>query len=396
MKLPLFVSTPILAIIAVLASVQSVAAMQIPSELQFRNAAKAAYGDEECASILMTANPKYVDASYSTSMSLNSLTTPNASACIILSSYVHAPNMTLKSHQVVATESSTLTNPFQFESDMLPALQIQNHDVATSTKFSWLPVDPTDTTSTDVNVSSTWTLIDGKVLSVHTHGDAATTTAKDGSVVNTYDAIDHVTILKNSAGIVYRARKGSDWYVIQTGTTSTAWTSVDQLTVDETTSSTIVVYRAQSADGVWHIVDNGKVFDFPWKPMNVSINPVTHEPFAGDATGRFWIPEGGWVYPHAASVQGINSKGQFLVTTLSYPDMDLKELWVNNVRISIFTIGNQYHEAAPSFTNPRAVSVYFPGYVQTFDKAISFDANGQVVIYRQEGRVFTRSVYQVK
>jgi hypothetical protein len=395
MKKSLTISAPFLVAVAFLASVHGTAA-QIPSELMFRDAAKSAYGDVECGTILMTANPQYLASSLLPYSSV--LKKPNATACLILASYVHAPNMTLVSHDVVATESTTLTTPYQFESELLPKMQREHQDVTTSTTFTWTPVDPTDVDSAPISASSTWTLKDGKILSVHLHDEAATsTTMQDGSILNKYDEIDHVTVLKNTSGLVYRARMGNDWYVVQTGKpTSTAWTSVDQLTVDETTSSTHIIYRAQSADGMWHIVHNEKVYDFAWKPMHVSINPVTHEPFTGDATGRFWIPSGGWKYANAPTVQGIDSKGRFLISTLSYPDMDLKELWVNNVRVSIFTIANQYHMAAPSFTNPRVDSVYFPGYVQTFDSAISFDGQDRVVIYRQEGRVFTRSVYQVK
>lgn len=385
----------LLPVVALFAFAQQASAMV--SELPFRTAAQSVYGDAECGSILMTANPQFLATE--TLFYPSALKRPNTSACIVLASYLRSANAALVSHEVVATESAELTNPYQFESKVLPALQKEKHDMTTSTVLTWTPVDPRETTSTAVNASSTWTLKDGTTRSVHTHGDAATTTAKDGTVVNTYDMIDHVTNLKNTSGLVYRAQKGNEWYVVRTDAvamTSRAWKSVDQLTVDETTSSTYVLYRAQSADEMWHIVLNDKVYDFPWKPMNVSLNPVTHEPFAGDATGRFWTPKGGWVYPSSPRVQGVDSKGRFLVTTLSYPDMDLKELWVNNVRINIFTIANQYHEAAPSFTNERAVSVYFPGYVQTFDANISFNEKDEVVIYRQEGRVFTRSAYQVK
>lgn len=383
---------PIVAVIAMFASAQSASAMV--NEIAFRTAATSVYGDAECGTVLMTANPEYISSS--SLFYASALKKPNASACIILSSYVRASNMELMSHDVVATESSTLTNPYQFESVLLPALQKEKHDVTTSTKFSWVAIDPKDIDPNPITSSSTWTLKNGETRSVHTHGDATTTTSKEGTVVNTYDMIDHVTNLKNVSGLVYRAQKGSSWVVVNAGVESQAWVLVDQLTVNESTSSTIVLYRAKSADGVWHIVKNNKVYDFPWQPMNVSLNPVTLEPFAGDTTGRFWTTSGGWVYPNAPIVQGIDSKGRFLVTTLSYPDMDLKELWVNNVRMTIFTIANQYHEAAPSFTNERAVSVFFPGYVQTFDKNISFNEKGEIVIYRQEGRVFTRSVYQVK
>jgi hypothetical protein len=391
-KFTLRITAPVLAVVAILASAQGVSAMT--NEYAFRSIASSVYGDAECGTILMTANPKYINASSAIYSSM--LSKPNTTACLILSSYVRSSSMNLMSHEVVAVESAELTNPYQFESVTLPALQKANHDVVTSTTFSWLPVDPSDIDPNPITASSTWTLVSGKVVSVHSHGASATTTLEDGSVVNTYDAIDHVTNLKNSAGIVYRAQKGSDWYVVSSGTESAPWALVDQLTVDESTSSTIVLYRAMSEDGSWHIVKNDTVYDLSWKPMNVALNSVTFEPFAGDQTGRMWTPSKEWKYPNSARVQGIDSKGRLLVTTLSYPDMDLKELWVNDKQTAIFIIANQYHEAAPSFTNERAVSVYFPGYVQTFDANISFNAKDEIVIYRQEGRVFTRSVYQVK
>ena len=154
----------------------------------------------------------------------------------------------------------------------------------------------------------------------------------------------------------------------------------------------------KTTDGKWRIGYGGNTYDLTWEPKEIRMNPVTHTPYATGANGHLWTPTFSMTYQtwdakgESPVVRAIDSKGNLLVTSLVYDR--LYDIWINKQYVGRYSDVDR--DADMSFADAASSSVYYPGYVKTFSNAIAFDRNDHLVIYRQEGRVFTRTSYDLK
>ena len=154
----------------------------------------------------------------------------------------------------------------------------------------------------------------------------------------------------------------------------------------------------KTEDGKWRIMFNGETYDLDWEPIEVKMNPVTQTPYAVGLNGKLWTPSFAASYQtwdakgEAPVVRAIDTKGNLLVTSLVYDR--LYDVWINKRYVGRYS--NVDRDPLVAFADQRSVEAYYPGYVMTFADAIGFDKSDRLVIYRQEGRVFTRTAYELK
>jgi hypothetical protein len=157
-------------------------------------------------------------------------------------------------------------------------------------------------------------------------------------------------------------------------------------------------YVLGTADGKWRIVFDGNPYDLDWQPTAIYMNPVTHTPYAVGANGHLWTPTFQTAYQTwdkdggEPFVRAIDSKGNLLVTSLVYDR--LYDVWINKRYVGRYSDVDR--DFSVNFTDAKAVDLYYPGYVKTYSDALAFDQNDHLVVYRQEGRVFTRTAYDLK
>jgi hypothetical protein len=157
-------------------------------------------------------------------------------------------------------------------------------------------------------------------------------------------------------------------------------------------------YVLKTTDGKWRIAFNGNTYDLSWEPIEIRMNPVTHTPYATGANGNIWTPTFATTYQtwdakgEAPVVRAIDSKGNLLVTSLVYDR--LYDVWVNKKYVGRFS--NVDRDSNLDFSDAASTPIYYPGYVRTFSEALAFDKDDHLVVYRQEGRVFTRTAYDLK
>jgi hypothetical protein len=265
----------------------------------YRSLAKTAYGDEECAPVLMSVD-----------LAKNAMSTPDVftgakprnTACVLLQSFVRMPGAKIASRDIIATQGAAMTNPRTFGSTTLPSQR-------------------------------------------SSHGELASVSL-----------------------VPAKTAAASDAYVLET------------------------------MDGKWRIVFDGNPYDLDWQPTAIYMNPVTHTPYAIGANGHLWTPTFQAAYQtwdakgEAPVVRAIDSKGNLLVTSLVYDR--LYDVWINQRYVGRYSDVDR--DLSVDFADATAVGAYYPGYVMTFSDALAFDANDHLVIYRQEGRVFTRTAYDLK
>lgn len=241
-----------------------------------------------------------------------------------------------------------------------------------------------------------WMLKDGSVMYTvrRSEGDSVVyDLLKNGAIVSTYDWIDEVSYVKQTEDVAYRVRVGEAWHIVNAGVDEEAWTQVGALVTDALDN--VIAYRARSADGAWHIVFKGQSPALSWEPTSVRLNPITKTPIATDDFGHVWTPEKEWKLVSRPYVFDVSETGRLLLQALDYPSVPVAELWVNDISLGVY--GKQWPSAKdPSFGDADASRVYAPGYVATYLFNMSFDAKNRLVVYRQEGLVFTRSVYEIK
>jgi hypothetical protein len=154
----------------------------------------------------------------------------------------------------------------------------------------------------------------------------------------------------------------------------------------------------KTEDGKWRILFGGETYDLDWEPIQLKMNPVTQTPYAIGANGKLWTTTFSASYQtwaekgEAPVVRAIDSKGNLLVTSLVYDR--LFDVWINKRYVGRYSEVDR--DASIPFSDDRADAAFYPGYVMTFADALGFDKNDNLVIYRQEGRVFTRTAYSVK
>ncbi len=157
-------------------------------------------------------------------------------------------------------------------------------------------------------------------------------------------------------------------------------------------------YVLATVDGKWRIVFDGNPYDLNWQPTAIYMNPITHTPYAVGANGHLWTPTFQAAYQtwdaHGEEpfVQAIDSKGNLLVTSLVYDR--LYDVWINQRYVGRYSDVDR--DFSVDFADPKSSDAYYPGYVKTYSDALAFDQNDHLVVYRQEGRVFTRTAYDLK
>ncbi|MFA5129975.1 MAG: hypothetical protein WC477_03575 [Patescibacteria group bacterium] len=246
---------------------------------------------------------------------------------------------------------------------------------------------------TDAVVSDPWLLADGSVMYVLEKQQASSTVQilyQNNTPVAVADEIGIATYLPNATGVVYTVRTSAGWSVVANNTPSQNWIEVSMLRVDPETGS--VAYLATGKDGKKVIVFNSNVLPITWTPTVLDFNGGNHQPYALDATGRFWTPTREWKYSMTPDVRAADSHGRVLAFTTvigQYIDM-----WADDSYIGRFTIIDEKQN--PPLSVKKELDPYFPGYVMTYGNNIAFDSLDQLVVYRQEGRVFTRTAYKIK
>jgi hypothetical protein len=154
----------------------------------------------------------------------------------------------------------------------------------------------------------------------------------------------------------------------------------------------------KTEEGKWRILFGGEMYDLDWEPIQLKMNPVTQTPYAIGANGKLWTTTFSASYQtwdakgEAPVVRAIDSKGNLLVTSLVYDR--LNDVWINKRYVGRYSEVDR--DPSIPFSDDRADAVFYPGYVMTFADSLGFDKNDNLVIYRQEGRVFTRTAYSLK
>jgi len=240
-----------------------------------------------------------------------------------------------------------------------------------------------------------WLLKDGSVMYVVRRGEgneAKYDLYKNAKIVGTYDWIDEIAYVNNTEDVAYRVRVGDAWHIVNVGVAQPAWNYAGELAVDP--QSDIVAYRARSADGAWHMVFGNASPALSWEPEVVYMNPATKTPIAMDSAGHVWTPNKEWKLVSRPYIFDVSDSGRLLIQALDYPFVAVTELWVDSSSLGVY--GQPSFESVPKFEDAKASEVYHPGFVSTYIYSMTFDAQNRLVVYRQEGRVFTRSVYEVK
>jgi hypothetical protein len=241
-----------------------------------------------------------------------------------------------------------------------------------------------------------WMLKDGSMMYTVRRGEGDAVVydlMKNGTLVATYDWIDEISYVKRTEDVAYRVRVGEAWHIVNAGVDEAAWTQVGALATDANGST--IAYRARSADGAWHIVFKGGSPALSWEPTSVRLNPITKTPIATDDLGHVWTPEKEWKLVSRPYVFDVSETGHLLMQALDYPSVPVAELWVDDTSLGVY--GKQWPSSKdPNFSDASASEVYAPGYVATYLFNMSLDTKNRLVVYRQEGLIFTRSVYEIK
>ena len=245
----------------------------------------------------------------------------------------------------------------------------------------------------NASISEPWLLADGSVMYVVGTTNASSTVQtmyRDGKPVAVADKIGSATYLPDLSDVVYTVKTSAGWSVVSGNTPSQSWVDVSLIRVDATNGG--VTYLATSKDGKKNIVMNGVAHPIAWTPIDLQFNDGNHQPYAYDATGRFWTPTREWKYSMEPSLRGADSHGRVLAFTTylgEYVDMWLDDAYVGRFRTIHF-------EKSPPLNVKKELDPYFPGYIMTYGNDIAFDSQDNLIIFRQEGRVFTETTYRIK
>lgn len=225
---------------------------------------------------------------------------------------------------------------------------------------------------------------------------------QDGTRMASYDFISDLTYANHAQDLAYIARQQSHWFVVRNNKPSQAWDYVDELNGSPLT--TTFSYRARSADGQWYLASNDQSWKLPWEPSHVMLDVPNDTPVAVvdsaefDETKYGYLSKGtdsynpleiitpttDWKFNHPIGLQAVDSRGRILSIQYSdgTRDVGLATLFINDRKIGVIRIGGD------------VAATQQPGESQTF-YSFYFDEHDQLVIYRYEGRVITRSTYRV-
>ncbi len=210
----------------------------------------------------------------------------------------------------------------------------------------------------------------------------------DGVSVSTWEYIDNVYYRNQASQLVYRARKGNEWFVVTNNIASQAWDYVDQLLINTKTGS--VMYRARDIHGKWYMVKNGQAKRVPFEPDALYLDEKHDAPIAlrtarttGKAPGAllsgerlriFTFAGTSYVLSGSLRLDKIASDGKLLFVRAA--DGKSLQFWINN----------RYIGRATYFD-----SVTLTGPVNWF-----FDEKNNLVFYTFDHGVLSRWTYLVR
>lgn len=242
-------------------------------------------------------------------------------------------------------------------------------------------------------IGEPWLLADGSAMYVVQTSSASTTVQtmyRDGKPVAIADKIGSAVYQSKIADVVYTARTSAGWTVISGNVPSQTWVDVSLIRVDTINGG--IAYVATSKDGKKNIIMNGVAHPIAWTPVDLEFNDGNHQPYAYDATGRFWTPTREWKYSMTPSLRAADSHGRILAFTTYLGEF--VDMWADDTYIGRFR--NIDPEKGPALSVKKEIDPYFPGYTMTYTNDVAFDTQDQLILYRQEGRVFTRTTYRIK
>lgn len=266
----------------------------------------------------------------------------------------------------------------------------------------------------------------GEAVSL-TSEDKTYTLYKNGEEVSVWDYIDNVSYTTDATDIVFRARRGDEWFIVKNGTeVSKAWAYVDQLSASRTTDT--FVYSARDEEDNWHLVKNEATLLLLSEPDRVYLNELADEPFAFFMTlkeerplphsGGFAITQaisslGDWSYSKPVRLEAVDADGNMLFmsreelpiyvrsdkTSVKVQDFmnwsEDKTYWMNNTQIGTghFRLYPTYKKV-PRTSNelPEDVTGLILGGVL---QGMYFDEQGHAVFFSTLNGELRRNVYDV-
>ena len=126
----------------------------------YRSLAKSVYGDEECASILMSSDLG-VGLS-SVPPDVFSGVKPKNTACVLLRSFIRMPGAAIASREIVGVQGAELATPQTFAASKIPSLRAQNGETPATVHIASVSSssEGTDTDAADESVDGViWRIV---------------------------------------------------------------------------------------------------------------------------------------------------------------------------------------------------------------------------------------------